>query len=575
MELTIIAVVGVIAVVAVAAVSARIAVAAPLSLVVVGIGLSFLPGLPKISIDPEWILAGALPPLLYATAVHMPAHDFRRDFKAIAGLAVLLVVVTTVCSGLLFHALLPGLGLASALALGAIISPTDAVAATAVGRRLGLPSRLLTILEGEGLVNDASSLVLLASAVAATTVTVHLWKVGLDFVYAVEVATAIGLVVGYANVRIRSLLKDPVLGTALSFAVPFLAWVPAEAAGASGALAAVVTGLVSGHQSPRFLPARDRVAETVNWETVAFLLESGIFLLMGLQLKTLLDQDSAAGLDPLQALWIGLVAAAGAVVLRMLFIVPLVAALRQDARRAPTVKLRLEKMQARASDPELGHRFSAERLERLGRRIARTVSDLDFLVAEGFGWRGGVVLAWSGMRGVVTVAAAQSLPDDTPFRPQVVLIAFVVAATTLLAQGLTLPRVIRALKMPGDDAAADRAEYGELATELLVKAAAILDDPDLAGPGGRPFPEAVLSRVREEVLRQDGTGPEAAAATLDLRQQYRHLMMQILAAERTALLAARSLGRYSSRTLGRAQQELDLLEATLQQVPDLSEPEPS
>jgi hypothetical protein len=129
--------------------------------------------------------------------------------------------------------------------------------------------------------------------------------------------------------------------------------------------------------------------------------------------------------------------------------------------------------------------------------------------------------------------------------------------------------------MPGDDAAADRAEYGELATELLVKAAAILDDPDLAGPGGRPFPEAVLSRVREEVLRQDGTGPEAAAATLDLRQQYRHLMMQILAAERTALLAARSLGRYSSRTLGRAQQELDLLEATLQQVPDLSEPEPS
>src|SRR5580658_1562980 len=167
MEFTIIAVVGVIAVVAVAAVSARIAVAAPLSLVVVGIGLSFLPGLPKISIDPEWILAGALPPLLYATAVHVPAHDFRRDFKAIAGLAVPLVVLTTVCCGLLFHALLPGLGLAFAFALGAVVSPTDAVAATSVGRRLGLPSRLLTIIEGEGLVNDASALVLLSSAVAA------------------------------------------------------------------------------------------------------------------------------------------------------------------------------------------------------------------------------------------------------------------------------------------------------------------------------------------------------------------------------------------------------------------------
>jgi monovalent cation/hydrogen antiporter len=250
-------------------------------------------------------------------------------------------------------------------------------------------------------------------------------------------------------------------------------------------------------------------------------------------------------------------------------------------------------MQARASDPELAHRFSAERLERLGHRIVRTLSDLDFLVAESFGWRGGVVLAWSGMRGVVTVAAAQSLPEDTPFRPQVVLIAFVVAGTTLLAQGLTLPRVIRLLKLPGDDAAADRAEYRELVTELSVKAAAILDDPDLAGPGGRPYPEAVLSRAREESLRQDsaagkdgaagkdsaagkdGTAGPDTAAGLDLRQQYRYLMLQVLAAERAELLVARSVGRYSSRTLSRAQQALDLMEATLQQVPDLAGPERS
>ena len=230
MELTIIAAAAVVAIVAVAAVSQRIAVAAPLSMVVVGIALSFLPGLPKIEVNPEWILAGALPPLLYATAVHVPAQDFRRDFKAIAGLAVPLVVLTMVCCGLLFHAVLPGLGLAYAFALGAIVSPTNAVAATSVGRRLGLPSRLLTILEGEGLVNDASSLVLLASAVAATAGTVHLWKVGVDFVYAVAVAIVIGLVVGHANIRIRPLLKDPVLSTAASFAVPFLAWVPAAAA---------------------------------------------------------------------------------------------------------------------------------------------------------------------------------------------------------------------------------------------------------------------------------------------------------------------------------------------------------
>lgn len=250
MELIIIAVAAVVAIVAVAAISERIAVAAPLSMVVVGIALSFLPGLPKIQVDPEWILAGALPPLLYATAVHVPAHDFRRDFKAIAGLAVPLVVLTTICCGLLFHALLPGLGLAFAFALGAVVSPTDAVAATSVGRRLGLPSRLLTIIEGEGLVNDASSLVLLGSAVAATTGTVHLWKVGLDFLYAVAVAIVVGLVVGYANIRVRPLLKDPVLSTAASFVIPFLAWVPAEELDASGVLAVVVAGLVTGHLSP-------------------------------------------------------------------------------------------------------------------------------------------------------------------------------------------------------------------------------------------------------------------------------------------------------------------------------------
>jgi monovalent cation/hydrogen antiporter len=571
MNLTVIVIVigAVVAIVAVAAVSDLIAVAAPLSLVAVGIALSFLPGLPKIEVDPEWILAGALPPLLYATAVRMPAHDFRRDFKAIAGLAVLLVVLTTICSGLLFNTLLPGLGLASALALGAIISPTDAVAATSVGKRLGLPSRLMTILEGEGLVNDASSLVLLSSAVAATTVTVHLWKVGLDFVYAVVVAVAIGLVVGYLNVRVRSLLKDPVLGTAVSFVVPFLAWAPATELGASGVLAAVVAGLVTGHQGPGVLAARDRLAETVNWETVGFLLESGIFLLMGLELKTLLDQDAAAGLSAAQAVWIGLAAAAVAVVLRMMFVAPLVGVLRRDAARAVSARPELEKMQSRVADPELLGRFSARRAEHIGQRITRLLADVDFLVAEGFGWRGGVVLAWSGMRGVVTVAAAQSLPDHTPYRPQLVLIAFVVAATTLLVQGLTLPRVIRALKISGDDATADRAEYRELITDLTETARAVLDDPDLCLPDGSPYPAAVLDRARPDALV-----PPAVPGAEDFnpREQYRQLMLQVLAAERARLLAVRSAGTYTSRTLTRAQRAMDLMEATLQQIPDLADP---
>ncbi len=568
MELTIVAIVGVAAIVAVAAVSRRIEVAAPLSLVMVGIVLSFLPGLPEIDVDPKWILAGALPPLLYAAAVHIPVQSFRRDLKAIAGLAVLLVVLTTVCSGLLFNTLIPGLGLAAALALGAIISPTDAVAATSVGRRLGLPSRLLTILEGEGLVNDASSLVLLSSAVAATTVTVHLWKVGLDFVYEVAVAVAVGLVVGYADVRIRSLLKDPVLSTAISFVIPFLAWVPAEDLGASGVLAAVVAGLVTGHLSPRFLSARDRLAERVNWETLAFLLESGIFLLMGLQLKTLVDEDSAAHLSVGQAVWIGLVASVLVVVLRMVFVAPLVATLHYDAARAASAQPVLEKMHARASNLKP----AARRTELIVQRIARRKGDADFFVAENFGWRGGIVLAWSGMRGVVTVAAAQSLPNNIPYRPQVVLIAFVVAATTLLTQGLTLPRVILALKVPGDDAAADRAEYRDLTAELYAKATAILDNPALARPDGRPYAPAVLDRVRDDALLQVALADPAAPGTVSSSEQYRELVWRVLAAERAELLAARSAGAYTSRTLTRAQHALDLQEATFQRFMDLGDP---
>jgi monovalent cation/hydrogen antiporter len=242
----------------------------------------------------------------------------------------------------------------------------------------------------------------------------------------------------------------------------------------------------------------------VNWETVAFLLESGIFLLMGLQLKTLVDQDDVAGLHPWQAVAIGLAAAAVAVVLRVLFVVPLVALLRQDAARGVTNKTQLEQMHTKITDPEMKGRFSARRIEHVVEEIGRRIADIDLFVKENLGWRGGGVLAWSGMRGVVTVAAAQSLPDSTPFRPQIVLIAFVVAGTTLLAQGLTLPAVIRFLKITGDDPVADRAEYGALLTELSAQAEAVLDDPDLVRPDGRTYGAEVLDRARQDALVRSG-----------------------------------------------------------------------
>jgi CPA1 family monovalent cation:H+ antiporter len=175
------------------------------------------------------------------------------------------------------------------------------------------------------------------------------------------------------------------------------------------------------------------------------------------------------------------------------------------------------------------------------------------------------------MRGVVTVAAAESLPDDTPYRPQLVLIAFVVAGTTLLAQGLTLPGVIRFLKITGDDPVADRAEYGALITELSAQAEAVLDDPALVRPDGRRYGAEVLDRARQDTLVRSGAAAPPAEEDVAPREQYRLLMLRILADERAALLAARSSGRYTSRVLGRAQRILDLREAALQQIADSDE----
>lgn len=448
MDLTVIAVIGVSSIVAVAAFSKRIGLAAPLVLVVVGIVLSFLPGVPDVDVEPEWILAVVLPPLLYSAAVSMPAQDFRRNFKSISGLAVLLVVVTTAGTGVLFHLLIPDMGWATAFALGAVVSPTDAVAATSVGRKLGLPSRLLTVLEGEGLVNDASALVLLRSAVAAMAGAVSPWHVAGDFVYSVIAATVIGAVVGVIGVRVRGWVNDTVLNTALSFIVPFVAFVPAEEAGASGVLAVVVCGLVTGHLAPRHLKAQHRIGEEMNWHTVAFLLESAIFLIMGLSLEHLIDEVQDSGLSVGEAILFGLIASAFVIAARMVFVIPLVAVLKRDERRAAASLPRLERRQERLDRLDEAEGISTRRKFRIERRVNRASADADFLLSERLGWRGGVVLAWSGMRGAITLAAAQTLPEDTPYRAELILMAFVVAVATLLLQGSTLPIVIRWVKIP-------------------------------------------------------------------------------------------------------------------------------
>ncbi|MDJ0323415.1 sodium:proton antiporter [Cryobacterium sp. PH31-AA6] len=555
MTYSLLGVFGILLLVGAAVVGPKLGVAAPLVLVLAGVAGSLIPGVPDVAIPPGFILSAVLPPLLYAGAVTLPVVDFRRNLKAITGLSVLLVLVSAFIVGLVFHWLLPALSLPAAIALGAVVSPPDAVAATAIGRRLGLPPRLITLLHGESLVNDASALVLLRSAVAATAGSIALLDVIGDFAYAVVAAILIGFVVGQVTVWLRSHLDDVVLNTTISFAVPFLAFIPANEIKASGVLAVVVAGMVTGHRSAQLFSAQDRINERLNWRTVQFVLENGVFLVMGLGLKGLIDQVKDDHFSVSQAIALGLLATLVLTLVRIAFVVPLLALLRSDGRRARE-KGPSTSFAGRWRRDLPGADGQGARKDRL--TVRRRHADFAFVTTEGLGWRGGAVLAWSGMRGVVTVAAAHSLPAATPYRAQLLLIAFTVAIVSLLVQGGTLPLLIRSLGMRGGDQAADRAELSTLVAEMTGVGLAMLDNPAVAQDDGRRFDSQVVERVRLASSRRQQSlseSPDTDAA--GPQEQYRALRLRVLRAERDALLDARSTGSYSSRAVERAQHLLD------------------
>ena len=525
----------------------RLGVAAPLLLIAVGIGTSFLPFAPEIHVEPEWIIIGVLTPLLYSAAVSMPAMDFRREFAAIGALSVLLVVATALILGLFFSWVIPGLGLGWGIALGAIVSPTDAVAAPII-KRAGAPARVTTILAGESLFNDATALVLLRSAIAGAAGSVTLWGVTGNFAFAVAVAAAIGYVVGRLNLIVRARIKDATVNTVISFTVPFLAAIPAEELGASGLVAAGVAGLVTGHGATRALSPQHRLSDAQNWRTVEFILEGAVFLAMGLQLATIVGDVRA----PDQA---GLTSAveivAGALLLvilvRAAYVAPLLAALRWQAGRGARMKPRIATMRDRLDDPGAagtaldgmrgwGRMPPAQRADRSRARLRRGLASIDHYLAHPLGWREGSVVVWAGMRGVITLAAAQTLPENTPSRSLLVLIAFAVATGSLLLQGGTLPRLVSLVKPEGYHApSVDHDERARLTAVLEQTAAAVTAEATAEHddePGGRrPSADdtnrlglAVIAAQRRALLdvRDDGTftaeALNGALAALDADQ---------------------------------------------------------
>jgi monovalent cation/hydrogen antiporter len=478
--------------------------------------------------------------------------------------------VTAFATGGLLFTLLPDLNFAAAVALGAIISPPDAVAATSIGRRLGLPPRLLTLLEGEGLVNDATALVLLRSAVAAAAGGLASpWAGVTDFLYAVVVAIVIGMLAGIVTVWVRSKLSDPVLDTALSLAVPFVAFMPAEYLHGSGVLAVVVAGLYTGHAAPRAFTPQSRISDRINWRTIQFLLENGVFLLIGLEIRTLVDHADPEVFSVEASFGIGLLATVALIAIRYLWIGPLIVALTLRERRAERRTYRaLLALYYYRSHPT-ATKAQARTRDRLERDYGRRRADLEQQRQERVDWRGGVVLGWAGMRGVVTLAAAQSLPTETPYRPQLIIIAFTVAVSSILLQGGTLPWLIRLVKVQGIDAQQDRQELAQLLETLSTAGIEELDR--LVLESDRPIDPDVVERARQSSFLRTEAAWERVRHRTDPahtpHREFRDLRLAIVAAEREKMLELRALGNYPSRILSEAQALLDLEETRLDRRP--------
>lgn len=476
---------------------------------------------------------------------------------------MVLVVVSAVAVGLVLHAVFPQIPLGLAIALGAVVSPTDAVAATAVGKRLGLPHRLMSVLEGESLVNDASALVVLRTAIAAVGAGFSFWGALGEFALAVVVAVAAGLLIGRASCWLRSRLDDPVLNSTVSFTVPFAAYFPAEELHASGVLATVVAGLVTGSVGAKQFSARVRQTEATNWSTISFVGESALFLLMGLQLPTLvrsLTEDS-----------IGLVVSGTLLTLLVLIVlralgllVPLLNERRLPERQA-RARVRLASVDERLSGVEPESERERRRVEAMQRRLAQGKADLEFRENERLGRRGALVIWWAGMRGAITVAAAQTIPEDMPHRSTVVLIAFLVAATTLLGFGSTLPAVIRRMHFTGPSREDKREELMSLmqsAVQSAVDELGPLKDQTIDGtPIDPQLAERTLQRLTPLLSgkREDRPRPSP-----DTRDRLADLQRRYLDAIRSAILQEQSIGSYRTDTYTLALALLDAQQSRLE-----------
>jgi Na+/H+ antiporter len=497
----------------------------PIVLVIGGLGLGFVPGMPELELPPDLVLVAVLPPLLYAGTFFTSLHELKLNMRPIGLLSVGLVIATMLAVAVVGHAAIDDLSWSSAFVLGAIVSPTDPIAATAIARRFGVPRRLVSIVEGESLINDGTALVAYRFAVVAVVSgSFTLWEAGLEFVYSVSAGIAIGLAVGWLIRQLRRRLDNPPLEITIALLSGYLAYIPAELAHASAVLAAVTVGIYMGAHTSELTTARTRVQGDAVWEIVVFLMNALLFVLIGLQLPVILDELSG---QPTGSLLVyGVIVSATVIVVR------------------------------------IAGTFTAAYLPRF---LSRRIRERDPYPP----WQHPAFVSWAGMRGAVSLAAALALPlttdADAPFpgRDLILYLAFCVILATLVGQGLTMPLVIRLLGLESDR----HLETEEARARIRAAEAALARLEELVEEDWVPSDTA--ERLRGLYAFRHGRfrarhERDTESEHEELQRAYQRLRRELLDAEREALEELRRDGVITEQVLQRVVRDLDLEDLRLE-----------
>jgi CPA1 family monovalent cation:H+ antiporter len=510
---------GIVALALIVAVATMLAVAPalripyPILLVIGGLAIGVLPGMPEFELPPELVFFGVLPPLLYSAAFFTSLRDLRATARPIGLLAIGLVVVTTLGVAVVAHEFVDGLSWGSAFVLGAIVSPTDPLAATSIARRLGVPRKLVTIVEGESLVNDGTGLVLYRVAVAAVvTGSFSEYHTAGLFVVSAGGGIAVGLGVGWLIRQVRRRLDNPPAEITISLLTGYLAFLPAELIGVSAVLAAVTAGIYLGWHTPELTTPQVRLQGVAVWEIVQYMLNALLFVLIGLQLPVVME--ALEDVSATQLLWWATLVSLAVIILRFAWV------------------------------------FAVLNLPK-------------WIAGRMAGWRAGVFLSWTGMRGAVSLAAALALPLETdagaafPGRDLILFLTFAVILATLVGQGLTLPLIIRLLRLEedGKDEREDAKARIHAAEAALARLEELIDEEWVREDTAERMRGAYRFRTNRFQARLD----DGDDGSIESRSQdYQRLRRELLDAERRALIELRRSGMISNDVWLRVGRDLDL-----------------